>query len=241
MFPENSSAPTRVVKAWFHSPAFPRILPFALFIVFVAVGSMQPPPEPVPAGQFDPRWIYAARAIAVGAVLVWLWARFDELRGAQALSALDWFWAIASGVIVLAIWVMLDKGWVTFELGKGFDPRRHGSEDIDWPITAFRLLGLAVVVPLVEELFWRSFLMRWLDQQNFLSVAPAAVGVRALAITSVLFALEHSQWLAGLIAGLIYGWIYMRTGKLWVPVIAHAVTNGLLGVYILVVRDWRFW
>ena len=83
--------------------------------------------------------------------------------------------------------------------------------------------------------------MRWIERQDFLSVAPSAVGLRALVITSVLFALEHSQWLAGLIAGFVYGWIYIRSGKLWVPIIAHAVTNGLLGVYIIVMRDWSFW
>lgn len=238
--PDTQAAKPRQL-AWLNSPSFPRILPFALFMVFVAVGSFLPSPEPVAPGEWDARWIYAARALVVGAVLIWLWPRFEELRSAPPMGGTDWLIAIAGGVVVLAIWIVLDEGWVTFELSKGFDPRRYGSEDIDWPVTAFRLLGLAIVVPVIEELFWRSFLMRWLERQEFLTVEPARVGMRALLITSVLFALEHSQWLAGLIAGLIYGWIYMRTGKLWVPVIAHAVTNGGLGAYILIARDWRFW
>jgi CAAX prenyl protease-like protein len=237
MLPEaNRSA----VTAWLYSDSLPRILPFALFMVFVAMGSLVPEPLPAPPGEWDPRWIYAARALVAGAALVLLWPRFVELRDGR-LSLPDWLLAIGAGVGVLIIWVFLDEGWFSFELTSGFDPRLYGSEAIDWPVTFFRLLGLAVVVPVAEELFWRSFLLRWLEKQEFLTLRPAAVSLRALLITSVLFALEHSQWLAGFIAGIVYGWIYMRTGRLWVPVIAHAVTNGLLGAYILIMRDWRFW
>ncbi len=70
---------------------------------------------------------------------------------------------------------------------------------------------------------------------------PRDVGARAFVITAALFALEHSQWFAGLLAGLAYGWLYMRTGKLWPAVIAHAITNGLLGAWILQTGDWRYW
>lgn len=230
-----------VLQSYLQSPAFARILPFALFIGFVAAGSLLPAPEPSPPGQFDARWIYAARAIVAGAALLWLWRRYDELRGGASMGITDWCLAVLAGVGVLVIWLWLSEGWVTFELGKGFDPRRYGTEEFDWTQVFFRLLGLAIVVPVIEELFWRSFLMRWIERPSFLEVEPRTVGWRALLISSVLFALEHSQWLAGFLAGLVYGWLYMRTGKLWVPIVAHAVTNGLLGVWILVMRDWRFW
>ena len=240
MLPEEGAAARSRLRAWLRSEPLVRILPFALFMVFVALGSFAPPPLPAPPGDWDPRWIYAARAIVTGAALVLLWPRFVELKEVR-LGLRDGLLGVAAGVGVLIIWVLLDEGWVTFKLGNGFDPRQYGSEAIDWPVTLFRLLGLAIVVPLAEELFWRSFLLRWLEKQDFLALAPAAIGVRALVITSVLFALEHNQWLAGFIAGLVYGGLYMRTGRLWVAVIAHAVTNGLLGAYILIMRDWRFW
>jgi CAAX prenyl protease-like protein len=228
------------IGAWLRSESAPRIVPFALFMIFVAAGSLVPPPEPVPPEDWDPRWIYALRAIVAGGALVLLWPRLVELHDWR-LSWSEGLLAFGAGIGVLIIWIMLDVGWFAFELGDGFDPRRYGSDAIDWPITFFRLLGLAVVVPLAEELFWRSFLLRWLEKQDFLAVRPAVVSLRALLITSVLFALEHNQWLAGFIAGLVYGWIYMHTGRLWVPILAHAVTNGLLGAYILIMRDWRFW
>ena len=229
------------VRVWLRSDAFPRVLPFALFMLFVGIGSWLPLPRPVAPGEFDPRWVFAARAVVAGAALIVLWPRLGELRLAPPLRVTDWLLAVVSGITVLCIWVSLDEGWVTFELPAGFDPHRFGSQAIDWPVTFFRLLGLAVVVPVIEELFWRSFILRWLEQREFLSMAPASVGMRAVLITSVLFALEHSQWLAGFVAGLVYAWVYVRTGKLWVPVIAHAVTNGLLGAYILATGDYRFW
>lgn len=209
-------------------------------MLFVAVGSLVPAPVPVPEGEWDARWIYALRAIVAGGAVVLLWRQFVELHDWR-ISVSEALLAVAAGIAVLVIWILLDEGWFAFELGQGFDPRRYGSEAIDWPVTLFRLLGLAVVVPIVEELFWRSFLMRWLEKPNFLAVAPRTVGVRALLITSIVFALEHNQWLAGFIAGLVYGWLYMRTGRLWVAVLAHAVTNSMLGAYILIARDWRFW
>lgn len=233
-------ASRNAIAAWLRSDSFPRIVPFALFMLFVAAGSLVPAPVAPAPGEWDGRWIYAARALVAGAALVLLWPRFVELRG-QPLAASDVVVALAAGLAVLVIWILLDEGWVTFELSSGFDPRRYDSDEIDWTLTAFRLLGLALVVPVIEELFWRSFLLRWLASPDFLRVDPAKVGARALILTSLLFALEHSQWLAGFIAGLVYGWLYMRSGKLWVPILAHGATNAALGAYILVTRDYRFW
>ena len=231
------------VRSWLASPAFVRILPFALFMFFLAVSSMLPPPEPAPPGQFDSRWVYAIRTLAVGALLAVLWTRFGELNAGLRMNVRDWLWAIVSGAAVFVVWIHLDHGWFVLgdSAGRTFDPREHGGDALHMPLTILRLLGLAVVVPVAEELFWRSFVMRWLQQQEFLALAPEAVGMRAIAISSVLFALEHTQWLAGLVAGVVYAWIYVRTGKLWAAIVSHAVTNTMLGAWILVARDWRFW
>jgi CAAX prenyl protease-like protein len=98
-----------------------------------------------------------------------------------------------------------------------------------------------LVVPVMEELFWRSFLMRWIDRRDFLTLAPPRSSVAALVISSTVFALAHQLWLAGLIAGLAYGWIYRRTGNLWFPILAHASTNLLLGLWVIDQRAWSYW
>jgi CAAX prenyl protease-like protein len=93
----------------------------------------------------------------------------------------------------------------------------------------------------MEELFWRSLVLRWIRNSDFLSVSPAQVGWMALIVSSVLFASEHHQWLAGLIAGLAYAGTYMHTRNLWCAVVAHAVTNFALGVWVLHSRQWQYW
>lgn len=69
----------------------------------------------------------------------------------------------------------------------------------------------------------------------------AQQGVRAVLLSSVVFGLEHSQWLAGILAGIAYGWLYLRTGNLWVAIVAHAVTNAGLGIWVLATGAWYFW
>jgi CAAX prenyl protease-like protein len=108
-------------------------------------------------------------------------------------------------------------------------------------LVALRLFGAAIVVPVMEELFWRSFLMRWIQAPVFEGVDPRAVGLRAVVGSTFVFTLAHTLWLAAVVAGLVYAWLYIRTGKLWVPVIAHAVTNGVLGAWVVATGNWQFW
>jgi uncharacterized protein len=221
-------------------PAFARIAPFALFMAFVAVLSWPEGPTSR-LTEADVRWLVIFRAVAVAAVLGILWRHYVELHEAPLLRASQWLLALASGAAVFGIWIVFDSGWATFgDSGPGFTPlRADGSID---PMLAFlRLAGLAIVVPVMEELFWRSFLLRWIVRREFLLVDPRHVSLAAFAISSALFASEHSQWFAGLVAGMTYSWIYMRSGNLWVPIVSHATTNGLLGFWILATGNWQFW
>ena len=79
------------------------------------------------------------------------------------------------------------------------------------------------------------------DERRLISAIAARVGWSAFLITAVLFGFEHNLWLAGIVAGVAYALLYMRTGQLWAPILAHAVTNGLLGVWILVTSNWTYW
>lgn len=215
------------------SPATARVLPFGIYIAFLALGGL--------ASGFDVRWLYPAQVGLVALALAVFWRRYDELRpSGPAPGAAQWGLGVAVGAAVFVIWIQLDSGWAVIgELGEGFDPRDDGR--VNPLLAAFRLMGAALVVPVMEELFWRSFVMRWIDRPAFLGVDPRAVSARAVLLSSAVFAVEHHQWLAGLIAGLAYAWVYRRTGNLWIPVVAHGVTNGLLGIWVLYTGAWQFW
>jgi uncharacterized protein len=215
-----------------------RIAPFAVFIAFIALDGILR--DVGTAIGMDPRGWYAVRIALVAALLAWFWRSYQELHFIAGVRAIDWVLSVVIGIAVFVLWINLDVAPLAFSGGEGFDPRSDDGR-IDWQVAAMRLAGAALVVPVMEELFWRSFVMRWIRKPDFLKVAPAEVGLKALAISSVLFALEHHLWFAGLLAGLAYGWLYMRAGNLWVPTLSHAVTNALLGVWVLYTGRWQFW
>lgn len=215
--------------------AWPRIAPFALYMGFIVLADLLTQLGWSAAQQ---RWMYGVKIVAV-LLALWYWRRhYRELQVGlpQGRAMLE---AAAAGLLVLCLWINLDAGWMVIGHSAGFDPTRDGR--IMWPLVVLRIAGAALVVPLMEELFWRSFLMRWLAGPRFLEVNPASVGLRGVLITALLFGVEHNLWLAGLVAGLVYGGLYARSGNLWSPVLAHAVTNGALGVWITCTGNWAYW
>jgi CAAX prenyl protease-like protein len=186
--------------------------------------------------------LYPVKAAAVAVVLAVCWRHFDELRDLRSAQR-GLLPALGIGAAVFVLWVNLDLPWATLTAAggaPGFDPR-DAEGGLIWSLVVARILGAAVVVPLMEELFWRSLVMRWIESPRFADVLPSAVGFRALALSSLAFGLEHDLWLAGILAGFAYGWLYRKFGSLWVPVFAHGTTNLLLGVWVVQTGNWQFW
>jgi len=220
-----------------HGGMLARVLPFGIYIAVLAAGPFLR--DALPAG-WDSRWLYAVQIGAVILALVWFARAYAELRP-LALGWREALEATAAGIAIFVLWINLDFSWALLgEPGAGFDPRTQWG-DTDWRLAAVRLFGAAAVVPIMEELFWRSFILRFIDDHDFMRLPAAAASWRALAISAALFAIEHHQWLAGLLAGLAYGSLYMRSGKLWSPILAHAVTNLLLGLWVVATGAWSFW
>ena len=96
-----------------------------------------------------------------------------------------------------------------------------------------RMLGLVVLVPLIEELFWRSFLIRWLIDPDFQKVPIGRVTPMAAAVTSVAFALVHPEWLPALLTGALWAWLLWQTRSLTACVVSHATANLALGIYVI--------
>lgn len=216
-------------------PALVRALPFGLYMAFLAAAPLVT--AVIPA--WDVRWLYPVKTTAVAASLLLLWHRFGELRPLR-LSLADTLLALVAGAVVFVAWINLDLPWLSIAPDGGYDPRAADGQ-IDWLLTTMRLTGAALVVPVMEELFWRSLVMRWLDHRDFLAAVPAQVSLRALMASSLVFGFEHQLWFAGVLAGLVYGQLYRRSGNLWLPISAHAVTNGLLGGWVLWSGQWQFW
>lgn len=216
-------------------PVLARVAPFAVYMGFLALEDLT---RNWAGDALDPRWLYPVKITAV--ILTLLYFRRDYTELAVPADRRAWAWGVPAGLLVFVLWINLDWGWMTLGEGAGFDPR-DGSGRLDWSLVLPRIAGAALVVPVMEELFWRSFLMRWIDHHDFRNWEPARVGLRAVLITSALFAVEHTLWFAGLLAGLAYAWLYRASGNLWTPTISHATTNLALGVYVVHSGQWRFW
>ena len=100
------------------------------------------------------------------------------------------------------------------------------------------LLGCVFLMGLHSTLFGPvkyAYLPQHLDERELTG------GNGMVEMGTFVFMLAHTLWLAAIVAGLAYAWLYRRTGRLWVPVIAHAVTNGALGVWVVATRQWSYW
>jgi len=227
---------TALLSSWFTRHECARIYPFAGFILLLAA-------EPWLAAALT--WLglgaeptYLLRTVCALWLLLYFRRDYLELRVTptfnQAMAAL------LAGWLVFLLWIAPYPAWLG---GHGASPvvamPMQTNADIFWLIC--RWSGSALVVPVIEELFWRSYVMRRLDNADFMSVAPAAVTAYAIAVSSVLFAVEHQLWLAGLLAGLVYAWLYRQFQVLWVSILAHVTTNAVLGLWVVYGGHWQYW
>ncbi len=207
----------------------PYVMPFAVYIVLSLIGSW------VEHGSY---FMYPVKTLAVAGTLWYFRKSYDELR--QAVTFKQAVWAGVIGVIVFIIWIVPEGRYPL--LGKSeFNPFLFENQVWVGFLIAFRLAGAVLVVPVFEELFWRSFLIRWIVDQDFKKVPIGKFTWFSFAATVLFFGLEHHRWLVGLAAGAIYNGLLYQQKQLWPCILAHAVTNLALGVYVLLTQQWGFW
>ena len=215
-----------------------RVLPFALFMVVLALRGQAPTDG---SWGFDTRWLYGLNLLLVCGLLAWWWREWGELAWQNRPTLAQALGSVALGLLVFGLWITLDAPWMqTGERVASFVPV-DAQGQLLWPLIAVRWVGASLLVPVMEELFWRSFLMRWMQAPIFESIAPHQVGPKAVLLSTFVFMLVHPLWLAAIVAGLAYALVYRQTGKLWCAVIAHATTNGALGIWVVHTRAWAFW
>ncbi len=221
--------------------ALARTAPFALFMLLLAARGA----VPADVG-FDARWLYGVSTVLVGGLLILWRARYTELArfagtGRPPATWLSVALACVAGVLMFMLWVRLTDPWMM--LGEPTATFRPVDDEgnLIWGLVVVRWIGASLVVPVMEELFWRSFLMRWIDNPDFEQVAPENVSLKAMVLSSLVFMLAHTQWLGALLAGLLFAWVYRYTRSLWAAILCHAVTNGVLGVWVVFHGHWQFW
>ncbi len=190
-----------------------------------------------------PQVSYPVR-LSVTSLVIYLASRsLLPLRASRLLPS------VAIGVAVFLIWIGPDvlfgyrHHWLFENAVNGASVssvpaalRRNGL------FVLLRFAGCSVVVPILEELFWRGWLMRWLVDKKFQTVALGTYSPFAFWVVAVLFASEHGPyWEVGLIAGITYNWWMIRTKSLADCIVVHAVTNGMLSIYVLAADQWQYW
>ena len=196
--------------------------------------------------------IYTVKIGLVAACLAQFWPVYRGLGGRIS----PWAWLV--GAVGTAIWVGVCKLGLEEQLlgplglGKflglgtrtAFDPLTElgATPAIAYGFLAIRFVGLAIVVPIIEELFLRGFIMRYLTDPDWWKVSLGSITPTAIAITTALaLAMHPAELFAELIWFSSVTLLMLKTRNLWDCVVAHGVTNLLLGIYVVSTGEWHFW
>ena len=183
-------------------------------------------------------WIYPLQTVVCAALLIYFWKEYDfgPIRA--------WPLGVIVGIVVLVIWVSPQAFLAFPPRTGGFNPDLFaGNPGLYWLNLISRFARMVIVVALVEEIFWRGLVMRYLINEDFKKVAFGAYSHLSFFGVAVLFTLEHgmADWPAALLAGFLYNGLAIWSKSLWACVIAHGVTNLGLGLYVLATKQWGFW
>jgi hypothetical protein len=207
-----------------------RVAPFLIFLALtICQGKF---------GAASAYWFYFAKT------LVGVWLIF-EMR--PFVSEMRWTisWeAIAVGVGIFAFWVGIDPFYPhLMKNGATGNPNDVFGKNsaLAWFFISVHVLGMTFIVPPLEEVFYRSFLYRSIARQDFLSVPLNQFLPLPFFATAILFGFSHNEWLAGILCGMAYQWLVLRKNRLGDAMSAHAITNFLLGVWIVWKGAWHFW
>jgi CAAX prenyl protease-like protein len=220
---------TYLRKQLTRSPIGARVAPFVVFLLITGL-----------IGQFEgaPRfWLYLVKTLA-GAGLLWL-AR-------PALAELEWRFsglALGAGVLVFGLWIGLEGLYPKWGKTTPWNPHEQfgAGSAMAWFFIVVRTVGSTLVVPPLEEIFYRSFVYRYVAQKDFLALPLNRLLVTPFLAASVLFALGHYEWLPALLTGFIFQAVVIRTNRLGDAITAHAVANLLLALWVVGRQAWIFW
>ena len=217
-------------------PVLPWIAPFAVFMLLLATAPYLP---------FGQPWESVFRVSVLGAVII-----LTSGSLLRTLRVQHWMGSVLLGIAVCALWVAPDQiipGWrshwlfqnsITGKISNSIAPA-----DLANPlVVTLRIIRATLLVPILEELFWRGWLPRWVVNPDWKTVPLGRYTTMAFVATAVLFAMEHGPyWEVGLLCGLIYNWWFWRTKSLGDIILVHAVTNGALSAFVFLTGKYEYW
>ncbi len=220
-----------------------RVSPFVVFVLLTVAQTW--------FGDLARYWVYALKTIIGVLLLLWVWPHVAEMRWRITWQSLG------VGVLMAVIWIATGEG-ITTQAGlwdaagldddaaaavAAWDPfASYGAgAALAWFFVIVRILGSTLVVPPLEEAFYRSFVYRYLTNPRITTVSLGVWHWRPFIWTALLFGIAHNEWLAGIICGASYQALTVRSGDLGEAMSAHGTTNLLLGGWILATDAWHFW
>lgn len=217
------------------NPTLAYVAPFGVYLGLLTLG------RAIPGA---PLAVHTVRLLIVLAVIL-VWSKpFLSLR------PMNVFGSATLGLAVFLTWIGPDllfhyrHSWLfeNFLFGTAVTGLTPALEH-DRFFLAIRMVTTAGLVPVLEELFWRGWLMRWLiNSRDFQKVPLGTYAPTAFWVVAALFASEHGPyWEVGLLAGIAYNWWLIRSKSLADCILAHAVTNAALGIYVIAEGAYQYW
>jgi membrane protease YdiL (CAAX protease family) len=179
------------------------------------------------------------RAVLVGVVGVGVWVGLWMLASAETSPLHSGLMAAHKILARLGL-----GGFLALGARPALDPFQQfaGAPGRLAAFLAVRFLGLVVVVPVIEEFFLRGFLMRWIMADDWWNVPFGKMDAAAVAVSLIVPALLHpAEFLPAIAWFGMVTWLMATTRNLWDCVAAHAVTNLLLGIYVITTGTWALW
>lgn len=218
----------------------PYVLPFALYLLLTQIPMKFPAHYPllhgVCVGIVGLATIYLLRSKRLFQI------HRNILPGVLVGIGGIFLWIVLCNINLEASIMRYLPEWLQPEPRAAFNPFQDIASSLgQWSFIAIRILGMAVLVPVAEEIFWRGFLLRWVISPNWQEVEIGSYSFKSFCWIVALFTLAHPEWFAAIIYCSLLNLLLYWKRDLWNCIVAHGVSNLILAIYVLATGTWQLW
>lgn len=228
-----------------HEPKAPYMAPYMAYLLLLMLNDALPT---------QLRWLAILLHIALAGYVTWLFRHHLPPMGRP-----HWIIAIVVGLIAAYGWVAGQHavngvivaghdlgGWLPFYPGsmKPYNPHvDYGDGAAFWVYVSAKIARACTIVPIVEEIFWRGFILRaFVNWDRFEKVPWGQFAWRAMIGSALISVIQHpANWIVSIGCWLLFNALFYWKKSLLCLMITHAVTNLALYFYVVRAGDWQFW